>query len=274
MAVARTTIKIMKKLLILLAVILALGVGYKLLKPSSEQQTPPEKEMKQPVAKAWKGSLKKEYHTDFNRRRLSLTVDDVTFTHANRARVNVIVNISIVSRRKPSWLTSKSFTGVRIITARTYRPRISSARSGGTWNAKLVFRGIPVRAVGSTCTKPMFDPLFLRISNVPGPELMVVLDAPPPPPGHCLGKGYKKPKPKVTISRVKVTGKKVVVFGAVKHANFKRVKVRIRGRVKANARPRVRSNRFKTVFRLKKGKYVVRSGYGKRWTSRTGFRVR
>jgi len=269
----------MKKSVIWIGVLLALTAIYLLFQAvtgggsdQDQTETAPER---QKQARIWNGNGSKELNTTFNRPRASLTIQRFVFTKLNRKVSRAVVEISTPGSKRPDWFKNNSFIAIQYGSRKSYKPAVSSKTAGGVVLSRLLFNGVPTLALGPDCKREGFarDPLWLQVKGIPGQPIGLLVAADPPPPGHCLAEGVKA-KPTVTISRVKVTRKKVFVYGRINNGSYKRVVIQVRGRVKSVARPAVRKGTFITQFKLPKGKYQVRAGVRGRWDSQERFQIR
>jgi hypothetical protein len=227
-----------------------------------------------PKVKAWDGQRTHVYNTTFTTRQEASTISFIRFFNLNRklASVQVTVYATNTAGKKPSWLTKNNFIGQRTSAAETYFPTISGFSRGSTYIGRVYFKNIPSASLGPSCQdyeSAINDPFILRLRTLGKKPINLTVNSTPAPAGHCFAEASKKPVKKavkpVTIQRIKDKGNRTIVFGRVYSKKIKRVIVVVsKKKFTAQARPRVRRMQFRAVFKLKKGKYTVRAGVGKK----------
>jgi hypothetical protein len=246
--------------------------GYKALTNNDSPQPQPDPPKTSKPA-AWNGTRVKDYNLLRSVDSSSFNISRVAFSGLKGKKSRVVVDMSVSG--SPAWFNKKSFYGFQSNNpGKVYKPKMLLGKNAGNTTGRLVFNGVPAKALGAVCGQNYPKDSFSLIeAGLPGKTVALKLNAPSAPPGHCLQSGKPKPKPNVKISRVKVTKKKVVVFGRTENLKVKRVRVQVRGKVKSTARPIVRQKKFSATFKLPKGKYQARAGL-KKWYSNSMFRVR
>jgi hypothetical protein len=258
------------------ALILALIVGLgQVVICKDDPGSGPEPPAKKPAGtkkKEWNGRAQRDFNLTFGLVPQSLTIDRVVFSNLNSkktARVKVFITSGSgrakwTKERRRGWGYRPQ---VQARYSGAYQPKIIRQRSGTKTLFQLVYKNIPVGALGPLCGQRRTTaryPLYLIFPGLPGPLREVKISAPPAPVGACLGQGVKA---KININkRIKYQGKKgkkkkITVFGSVSGANPKRVVVRLsKPGFVSQPRPRVNNRRFKVKFRVPRGKYQLRAG--------------